>query len=151
MTFLSVPAANPSLTRYWTGIKQTTWKSFAKYAYQDSPRVTPRGKPSNGYNATGGFPWNHWGNGQPDDSSNGRCVASDKALKFYRYDPTDMTTRVLDTDISNNVFGWDDASCSESLPIICVWSCGCPQHCTHGGCLLCMAAANACAAQHSIA
>ena len=150
---------NPSLTRYWTGIKQTTWKSTAKYAYQvrkacrgdggryplarnnrrrrlraalkpsrqlnckasppagfpalgrartqltplrlpaprlqDGPRVSPRGKPSNGYNASGqGFPWNHWGTNQPDNADAGRCIASDKTMAFYRYDPSDMKTRV---------------------------------------------------------
>jgi hypothetical protein len=117
---------NPTLTRYWTGLKQTNWFTTAKYVYQDGPRVTTRGKPSNGFNATGGgFPWNHWGTGEPNDASNGRCVASDKTKKFWKYD-ADGTTRVSDTDTTNNVFGWDDLACTTSLAIICVWSCGQP-------------------------
>lgn len=33
---------NPSITRYWLGIKQTTWGSKSKYVYQDGIRYTVR-------------------------------------------------------------------------------------------------------------
>jgi hypothetical protein len=115
---------NPSLSRYWTGLKQSNWYSFAKFVNQDGIRVTTRGVPSNGFNATGGgFPWNHWGTGEPNNANGGRCVASDKSMSFWKYD-TDGTTRINDaSDATNNVWGWDDTPCGESLPIICVWSC----------------------------
>jgi hypothetical protein len=31
-------AQNPGLGRYWTGMKQTTWSSIAKYVHQESTR-----------------------------------------------------------------------------------------------------------------
>jgi hypothetical protein len=60
---------------------------------------------SNGWSHTG-FPWNHWGTGQPNDEAGSPCVASTKALRFAQYDTSDNVTRLNDTgDASNNVGG----------------------------------------------
>jgi hypothetical protein len=58
---------------------------------------------SNGWAHTG-FPWNHWGTGQPDDEAGSSCVASVKALRFWQYDTANNVTRVNDTSNAiNNV------------------------------------------------
>jgi hypothetical protein len=120
--------------RYWAGIKQVTVSSASKFVHQDrtrcaarwqlivhavavqqaycdpayvhfhSHRYTVRGRQmSDGWNHTG-FPWNHWGAGQPSDPAGSPCVAADKAMRFWRYNATDNSTRLQDTsDATNNV------------------------------------------------
>ena len=90
------------------------------------PTLACRYKESNGFNSTGGgFPWNHWGVGQPSTWDTDACVAADKSMTFYRYDSTDLTIRVQDT--AQNIWGWNDLACSTPLPIICAVSCEHPQ------------------------
>lgn len=84
-----------------------------------------RYKPSNGFNATGGgFPWNHWGVGQPDgylEQFGHACIAGDKSMTFYRYSPANMESR--ESDPANNAWGWNDLGCDTTLPVICAVPC----------------------------
>jgi hypothetical protein len=63
---------------------------------------------SNGWSHTG-YPWNHWGTGQPSTPETNQCIASSMALRFWQYNVTGNNTRVNDTtDPSNNVSGWPE-------------------------------------------